>query len=46
MVPKNQELRSIGGWLCRKRLHREAPLETLAAAFGRVVPDARLEAVQ
>ena len=45
MVPKNQELRSSGG-LCRPCLNREDPLETLASAFGRVVPDARLEAVQ
>src|SRR5262249_44960696 len=38
LMPKNQELRSIGGWLWRPCLNREDPLETLASAFGRVVP--------
>ena len=38
LMPKNRELRSIGGWLWRPCLNREDPLETFASAFGRVVP--------
>ena len=46
LVPKDRQLRAIGWWLCRRCLNRQDVLEVVAAAFGRVVPGMRVEAVQ
>jgi hypothetical protein len=46
LVPKDPELRLAGGCLRQRCLTCEDLLEIVAAAFGRVIPGARLEAVQ
>jgi len=46
MVPKNRELRSITGALCKRCLNREDPLQTFTAAFAKVLPGVEITPVQ
>jgi hypothetical protein len=46
LTPKNPAGRAIGTWLCRRCLAHNDFLQTAAAAFSRVLPGVRIEAVQ
>ena len=46
LTPTDQQLRSIGGELCRRCLRSGDPLAVLEAAFDQVLPGLQIEAVQ